>query len=265
MCGCVPVTQKKGAFTRRRRYKGAGSIAREGGRALPRVCCWLITPRSSLQRHYPAPYAFLPTSSLLFSSRLRQTRYTRVMQFYPATGGAAMRPGLEYHGYPPNQRMNWPPALHPSAWNPYDYAAYSAAYPAAAGGGGAVSAAELRSPSAYHLTSPTCLSPQQQQQQGSSDQNGATRHNIADILGGQNLQSEIAKTGGYQKSPTSSTANMFSPSAASEHVRSPTTPTHPHGGMVYHHPGAGEVPANFYIPAALPRGLPGGHGRAATS
>lgn len=178
-----------------------------------------------------------------------------------------MRPGLEY-GYSAaaaaNQRMNWPPALHPSAAWPYDYAAYSAAaaYPATATG-----ASDLRSPSAYHL-SPPGLSPQhqhqqQQQQQGSStDQNGATRHNIADILGGQtdNLQSEIAKTGGagYQKSPTTSTAaNMFSPTSATpEHIRSPTTPTHPHS-MVYHHPGAGEVPANFYIPAALPRGLPG--------
>ena len=173
-----------------------------------------------------------------------------------------MRPGLEY-GYSAaaaanHQRMNWPPALHPSAAWPYDYAAYSAAYPASS---------DLRSPSAYHLTSPTGLSPQhqqsqQQQQASSTDQNGATRHNIADILGGQtdNLQSEIAKTGGagYQKSPTTSTAaNMFSPTSATpEHVRSPTTPTHPH--MVYHHhPGAGEVPANFYIPAALPRGLPG--------
>ena len=177
------------------------------------------------------------------------------MQFYPPTGGAAVRPGLDY-GYPSaaaaNQRMNWPPPLHPAAWNPYDYAAYSAAYPAG-------TSADVRSPSAYHITSPTGLSPHPQQH--STDQNGATRHNIADILGGQtqNLQSEIAKTGGagYQKSPTSTTASMFSPTSATpEHVRSPTTPTH-HGSMLYHHPGAGEVPANFYIPAALPRGLPG--------
>ena len=170
-----------------------------------------------------------------------------------------MRPGLEY-GYSAaaaNQRMNWPPALHPSAAWPYDYAAYSAAAAYPATGTGA------SSPSAYHLTSPAGLSPHHQhqhQQQGSStDQNGATRHNIADILGGQadNLQSEIAKTGGagYQKSPTTSTAaNMFSPTSATpEHVRSPTTPSHPHS-MIYHHPG--EVPANFYIPAALPRGIP---------
>lgn len=173
------------------------------------------------------------------------------MQFYSPTG-AAVRPGLADYGYPTNQRMNWPPALHPGTWNPYDYAAYSAAYPAGTG-------AEVRSPSAYHVTSPTGLSPLPQQP-SSTDQNGATRHNIADILGGQsqNLPSEIAKTGGagYLKSPTSSTANMFSPTTATpELVRSPTTPTHPHGGTFYHH--HSEVPANFYIPAALPRGLPG--------
>ena len=182
------------------------------------------------------------------------------MQFYSPTGAAAVRPGLADYGYPSaaaaaaaNQRMNWPPALHPGAW-PYDYAAYSAAaYPPAG--------IEVRSPSAYNISSPTGLSPHSQQP-SSTDQNGATRHNIADILGGQTqnpLQSEIAKTGGagYQKSPTSTTAhNMFSPTT--EHIRSPTTPTHPHSGMVYHHhTGAGEVPANFYIPAALPRGFPG--------
>lgn len=178
------------------------------------------------------------------------------MQYY-SPASAAVRPGLDY-GYPAaNQRMNWPPAMHPGAWSPYDFAAYSAAYPCGAG-------TEIRSPSAYHITSPT-LSPHPQQPP-STDQNGSTRHNIADILGGQshNLPSEIAKTGGagYQKSPTSTTANMFSPTTATpEYVRSPTTPTHPHS-MVYHHPaGAGDVPNNFYIPAAaaLPRVLPGAY------
>ena len=172
--------------------------------------------------------------------------------FYQSTPA---RPPLADYSYQShaamvNQRMNWPPPLHPAAW-PYDYAAYSAAaYPTG-------TSAEVRSPSAYN-THP------QHPQPSSTDQNGATRHNIADILGGEshNLQSEIAKTGGsgYQKSPTTTTAhNMFSPATATpELVRSPTTPTHPHSGMVYH-PSAGEVPPNYYIPAALPRGLPGRH------
>lgn len=183
------------------------------------------------------------------------------MQFYSPTG-TAVRPGLDYSysaaAAAANQRMNWPPTMHPSPWNAYDFAAYSAAYPAGSG-------TEVRSPSAYHVSSPSGLSPHPTAPQPSStDQNGATRHNIADILGGQsqNLPSEIAKTGGagYQKSPTSTTANMFSPTTATpEHVRSPTTPTHPHiyHHHHHHHPGAGDIPANFYIPAALPRGLSG--------
>lgn len=184
------------------------------------------------------------------------------MQFYHSpAAGAAVRPGLDYsYAAAANQRMNWPPTMHPNPWNPYEFAAYSAAaYPAGSG-------AEVRSPSAYNVTSPNGLSPHPPapQPHSADPQNGATRHNIADILGGQsqNLPSEIAKTGGagYQKSPTSTTGNMFSPTTATpEHVRSPTTPTHPH---IYHHhhhphPGAGDIPANFYIPAALPRGLSG--------
>lgn len=256
----------------------APKLSRRWGRVL-QVCACGYNNAFIAFTSLADPYAFLHVETSLpprYPStpcpHFSDTAHSEtIMQFYPSTGGAAMRPGLEY-GYSAaaaanHQRMNWPPALHPSAAWPYDYAAYSAAaaYPATATG-----ASDLRSPSAYHHLSPSGLSPQhhqqqqqQQQQQGSStDQNGATRHNIADILGGQtdNLQSEIAKTGGagYQKSPTTSTAaSMFSPTSATpEHVRSPTTPTHPHS-MVYHHPGAGEVPANFYIPAALPRGLPG--------
>lgn len=209
-----------------------------------------------------SPLRFLPSSLSLprFLVPATTDSSRAKMQFYSPTG-AAVRPGLDYSysaaAAAANQRMNWPPTMHPNPWNPYDFAAYSAAYPAGSG-------TEVRSPSAYHVSSPSGLSPHPTAPQASStDQNGATRHNIADILGGQsqNLPSEIAKTGGagYQKSPTSTTANMFSPTTATpEHVRSPTTPTHPH---IYHHhhhhPGAGDIPANFYIPAALPRGLSG--------
>ena len=174
------------------------------------------------------------------------------MQFYshPPPSAAAVRP--EY-GYPAaSPRVNWAPGVHPGAWSPYDFAAYSAAYP----GGG-----EVRSPS--YMTSPTGQAPHAPAQQ--SEQGGTRRHNIADILGGhsQNLTSEIAKTGGGgYKSPTSTASGMFSPTSVTpEHVRSPTTPTHPHAGrpyeagILYHH-GAGEMPTNFYVPA-LSRSLPG--------
>lgn len=188
----------------------------------------------------------------------------KIMQFYPhPPPGAAVRP--EY-GYPATSpRMNWPPAVHPGAWPHYDFSTYSAAYPTVPAG----SSGEVRSPSAYNMTSPTGPAPAAH----SSDHGGGRRHNIADILGGQshNLPSEIAKTGGagYQKSPTSTASGnaMFSPTSATpeHHVRSPTTPTHPQagrpfeGGILYHHGGAGEVPANFYIPAALSRPLPGAY------
>ena len=232
--------------------------------AQPSLMFGIFNSCSDDSRHSPTPtplsdstvlckFPDFSASSPLLSNRPQPPTHSprRNMQFYPPAG-AAVRPGVDY-GYPPvagNPRMNWPPTVHPGAWSPYDFSAYSAAaYPGGTG-------AEVRSPSAYHVTSPTGHAPP-----SSADHGGSRRHNIADILGGQsqNLQSEIAKTGGagYQKSPTSTTANMFSPTTATpEHVRSPTTPTHPHAGIVYHHGGAGELPPNFYIPA-LPRPLPG--------
>lgn len=257
---------QKGALRTRATNRGAGlscAKRRVGEPCLaPRVCTFLtlrfhrFTSLTSPLRFEPSLLGAFVSLCLAFSCQSHFPDSNQsTMQFYPTA--AARPPQLVDYSYSSpaaaaavNQRMNWP---HPAAW-PYDYSAYSAAaYPPG-------TSAEVRSPSAYQMPSPT-LSPHPQQP-SSTDQNGATRHNIADILGGEshNLQSEIAKTGGsgYQKSPTTTTAhNMFSPTTATpELVRSPTTPTHPHSGMIYH-PSAGEVPPNYYIPAALPRAFPG--------
>ena len=103
--------------------------------------------------------------------------------------------------------MQWSPGVHPGAWPQYDFSAYQGGYPPV-----------------------------------TSMADGATPHNIRDILGAQQqatLTSEVAKTpSSYQKSPTSAGAAAASgaifqyPPVPGSEVRSPTTPNQevpPHG------------------------------------
>ena len=144
------------------------------------------------------------------------------MQYYPGP-----RPGEGHPVYQagyPGARMQWSPSMagvHTSQWT-YDFSGYNYS-------------------------------------QLPQDQSSATPHNIRDILGsqqqqqqqqsqGETLQSEIAKTPSYQKSPSAGAAQAGTvfhyPTPTGGEVRSPTTPTHINPQDVGQ-PG-------FYIPAPMP-------------
>lgn len=159
------------------------------------------------------------------------------MQYYAPNMQSGRHPG-EYV-YPSGQgpRMNWSPTMNPAAWG-YDFAGYQAY--------GHNPGEAQRSPN-FQVSSPNDHTP------------SATPHNIRDILGGQAgnvpVPSEVAKLD-YQKSPTSTSVAPYS-EHHQMHMRSPTTPTH----SLPPHPYTGDIPPNFYVPAAahVPRPLTVGY------